>query len=110
MDVRFRWFTGNMESNGQFGRLVLETTMALKKTITTESGLEAVGAYHRVEALMLTSKTEMRFNIRSYVVTNLPFFTEQVLTAPYDLEGANPIKQAYEQVKKLDAFAGAEDV
>ena len=83
--------------------------MALSKTTTTTTGFEAVNAYHRVEALTITNKTTMQFHVRSYVAADKPFFNEQILTAPYDLEGANPIKQAYLYVKTLPEFSGAID-
>jgi hypothetical protein len=83
--------------------------MALSKTITTVHGFEAVDAYHRVEAVSLVGKDQISFHVRSYAAPDKPFFQEQVLTAPYDLSGVNPIKQAYEHVKTLEEFADAED-
>jgi hypothetical protein len=83
--------------------------MALSKTTTTATGFEAVNAYHRVEAVSIKGKDSFSFHVRSYKEANMPFFTEQVITAPYDLEGVNPIKQAYLYVKTLPEFAGAID-
>jgi phenylalanine-4-hydroxylase len=83
--------------------------MALLKTISTVHGFEAINAYHRVEAVLIDSKNSISFHVRSYVATDKPFFVEQVLNAPYSIDGLNPIKQAYEYVKTLPEFAGATD-
>jgi len=83
--------------------------MALSKTIETVHGFQALNAYHRVEAVSLISKEQISFHARSYTASDKPFFAEQVITAPYQLDGANPIKQAYNHLKTLPEFAGATD-
>jgi hypothetical protein len=83
--------------------------MALKKTTTTVHGFTATDAYHRVEALRLESKSQITFHVRSYASPDTPFFTEQVMTSAYDLNGDNPLAQAYANVKTLPEFAGAVD-
>ena len=83
--------------------------MALAKTVSTVHGLQAVNAYHRVEAVRLESKTAISFHIRSYTATDKPFFEESVLSCAYALDGENPIKQAYDHLKTLPEFAGATD-
>jgi phenylalanine-4-hydroxylase len=83
--------------------------MALSKTIETIHGFQALNAYHRVEAVSLTSKEQISFHLRSYTASGKPFFVEQIMTAPYQLDGSNPIKQAYQHLKTLDDFAGALD-
>jgi len=84
--------------------------MALKKTITSVHGFTATDAYHRVECLRLDSKTLIAFHVRSYVSPDKPFFTEQILAANYDLNGENPLAQAYAHLKTTPEFAGAVDV
>lgn len=84
--------------------------MALQKTITTNHGFQAIDAYHRVEAVTLVSKDQISFHVRSYTAPDKPFFQEQVLSAPYVLDGDNPITQAYLHVKTKPEFAGATDV
>lgn len=84
--------------------------MALQKTITTEAGLTATDAYHRVEGLRFVSKSEISFLVRSYASTDLPAFGEAVHACAYDIAGENPIKQAYEHLKTLPEFSGATDV
>jgi hypothetical protein len=83
--------------------------MALAKTISTVHGFQAINAYHRVEVVRLESKTAMSFHIRSYTATDKPFFEESVLSCAYDIDGANPIAQAYKHLKSLPEFAGAVD-
>lgn len=83
--------------------------MALAKTVSTVHGLQAVNAYHRVEAVRLESKTAMSFHIRSYTAPDKPFFEESVLSCAYQLDGENPIKQAYEHIKTLPEFEDATD-
>lgn len=82
--------------------------MALEMTVTTPHGFEAVGAYHRVENVSLASKTSIRFDVRSYKnsESNAAFEAKSMLCS-YDLNGDNPIKQAYEYVKTLPEFENA---
>ena len=83
--------------------------MALEKTMSTVHGFTASNAYHRVEAVSLVGKDKISFHVRSYTAQDKPFFVEEVLSTKYDLDGANPIKQAYEHLKTLPEFAGATD-
>jgi hypothetical protein len=83
--------------------------MALAKTVSTVHGLQAVNAYHRVEAVTLQNKETITFHVRSYLATDKPFFMESVLSCRYAIDGENPIKQAYEYLKTLPEFAGATD-
>jgi hypothetical protein len=83
--------------------------MALLKTVSTVHGLQAVNAYHRVEAVTLQNKETITFHVRSYLATDKPFFMESVLSCAYAIDGENPIKQAYEYLKTLPEFAGATD-
>jgi hypothetical protein len=83
--------------------------MALKKDTTTPHGFVAPAAYHRVEGVMLTSKTEMAFRVRTYKEVGLPHFSDLPVVCAYSLDGANPIAQAYAHLKTLPEFAGAVD-
>lgn len=83
--------------------------MALSKTIDTVHGFQALNAYHRIEAVSLVNKEQLSFHLRSYTATDKPFFVEQVMSAPYQLDGQNPIKQAYEHLKTLSEFSDATD-
>lgn len=82
--------------------------MALEKTVTTQHGFEAVNAYHRIEGVRVNGKTSMSFHIRSYKDnSDIPAFSDSTYDCAYDIEGKNPIAQAYEYAKTLPEFAGA---
>lgn len=84
--------------------------MALQLTVKTPQGFDAVDAYHRVEELCLPVKTKIRFLLKSYKTQNEKFaFEYNTLETNYDLNGKNPIAQAYEFVKSLSDFADAKD-
>lgn len=84
--------------------------MALKKTVTTEQGFEAVDAYHRVEGVRLNGKTTLSFQVRSYKDDNgVPAFADTTYDAVYNIAGTNPIAQAYEHLKTLPQFSEAKD-
>jgi len=84
--------------------------MALQKTTATPYGLTATDAYHRVEGLSLISKIRIGFLVRSYANPNNAAFSEMSCECDYDLDGDNPIAQAYAYVKTLPEFADATDV
>jgi hypothetical protein len=83
--------------------------MALEKTVTTTQGFRANNAYHRVEEVLLQGKQRIKFVVRSYLTKENPSFNSQTYFCSYDLDGENPIKQAYKHLKTLEEFAGATD-
>jgi hypothetical protein len=84
--------------------------MALKKTMQTSFGFESVDAYHRVEGVAIASKTQISYFLRSYKNNSgVPAFAETHQFCNYDLNGANPIAQAYANAKNLPAMANAVD-
>jgi len=83
--------------------------MALKLTKTTESGLEVKDAYVRVEQITLRGKENISFQVKAYKNKDLPSFEENFYGCAYDINGENPIKQAYLHLKSLPEFAGAVD-
>ena len=84
--------------------------MALSRTISTDWGITVSGSYCRVEAVSLTSKDRISFHARSYTASEgVPFFAETRVDCPYEINGENPIKQAYEHLKSLPEFADAVD-
>lgn len=84
--------------------------MALKKTITTASGLIATDAYIRIEGPKLVGKNAVEFEAVCYVNDqhNVPFYATRH-TAEYDIDGSNPFKQAYDHLKTMPHFADAVD-
>lgn len=83
--------------------------MALSKTVTSEYGFKAIDAYHRVVATTIVNKDQIQFYVRSHIDAEKPFFAEKVISAPYDLNGENPIKQAYNYLKTLPDFSDSTD-
>ena len=83
--------------------------MALSKTVTTAHGIEVVNAYHRVENLKIIGKNKINFQLCASVDKNKLSFYGDSYECAYDLEGANPIAQAYVYLKTLPEFSGATD-
>ena len=83
--------------------------MALTKTIASAFGLEAINAYHRVERVMLVTNDRMTFRLRSYATVDFPPFADRGFSCDYDLNGENPVRQAYLHLRTLDEFADAVD-
>lgn len=84
--------------------------MALKKTVKTEHGFDAVDAYHRVEGVRLNGKTSMSYQVRSYKDdTGFPAFADATYESAYDMQGNNPVAQAYAHIKALPEFLDAKD-
>lgn len=84
--------------------------MALKKTINTQFGIEVQDAYHRIERVQIISKNSIFYHVCSYKDNSgLPAFDENVFQSAYDMNGGNPIAQAYAHLKTLPEFADAVD-
>ena len=83
--------------------------MALKKSVTTVHGLDVADAYHRVEGLSFESKDKIKFQVPASVDGIKPHFSDDAYSCAYDLNGDNPIKQAYGHLKTLSEFSGAVD-
>lgn len=83
--------------------------MALKLTVTTPHGILVSDAYHRVEQVRITGKDGIKFQLRSYTTPDFPHFSDAEHSAPYIIDGENPITQAYEHIKMLPEFLGAID-
>jgi len=83
--------------------------MALKLTKKTSIGLNAVDAYHRVENIELQNKNIIIFNVKSYADAMFHPFNVLSFSCDYDINGENPIKQAYLHLKALPEFSDATD-
>jgi hypothetical protein len=84
--------------------------MALKKTVQTPQGFNAVDAYHRVEGVRLQSKNQIAFQLRSYKDSNsVVHFNDALHVCAYELNGSNPLAQAYAHIKTLSEFADSVD-
>ena len=84
--------------------------MALSKTVTTPQGFTAVNAYHKVECVTIQPKDIIKFRVRSYKEPEQPHFNDVGYACPHDLEGNNPLSQAYAFLKKHSDFEDAADV
>ena len=83
--------------------------MAIEKTVTTSYGIEVQDAYHRVEGLSIIGKNQIHFRVRSSVDGVLPHFSDVEYQCAYELDGQNPIKQAYKHLKTLSEFTNSMD-
>ena len=82
--------------------------MALRKNESTQFGFDVPSAYQRVENVKLR-KTTMEFQVSVYSDVAKNAFTHKSYACAYDLDGANPIAQAYAHLKTLPEFSGATD-
>lgn len=83
--------------------------MALRKTINFKE-LIVQNAYIRVSTLtILPGNTRMEFTVHSLVNAESDPFDAYIEESAYALEGGNPIRQAYDHLKTLEKFHGAED-
>lgn len=86
--------------------------MALKKSITFR-GIPVPDAYIKVYCPQITpTKDQIGFGVHTYAAADLPLsdvLDAVTMSAPYDLDGPNPLAQAYEHLKTLPEFAGAVD-
>lgn len=83
--------------------------MALQKTMETSSGIEVTDAYNKVELISLVAKDKMVFTVRTYKDSTKPFVFGTDYEAAFDLNGTNPLAQAYEYLKTLPEFSDAVD-
>jgi hypothetical protein len=82
--------------------------MALTIDIELNNGVKVNNSYCRVERISL-SKDRIDFFATYYVNADKPCFFHKQYGTPYNLDGSNPIKQAYEYLKRLAEFADATD-
>lgn len=83
--------------------------MALTKTIQLPTGITVENAYNRVANVSIIGKDRVRFSLTAHVDAGKIAFTSQEFDAPYDMNGANPIAQAYGHLKTLPEFVDAQD-
>jgi len=81
--------------------------MAVLKSISFK-GVSLNDAYHRVWRVEC-EKTSMSFGVSIHATAANEALTGATYSCAYDLNGANPIAQAYAYLKTLPEFAGAMD-
>lgn len=82
--------------------------MALSKTITFK-GITVTDAYMKVWQIQ-GDKTEISFGLGYFASADGEMFDSKTFTMSYDIDGDNPIRQAYTHLKSLPDFADAGDV
>lgn len=83
--------------------------MALKKDIEFK-GISVVGAYLRaVSPTIRRGNDHLEFILEYAADENSQYFKVRAFECPYDLDGANPIEQAYEYLKTLEEFSDVSD-
>jgi hypothetical protein len=84
--------------------------MALSIDVTLASGLTAPASYVRVTSVHVVTKTQASASLSFFVspTSSLAYQTAEQSFA-YDLDGPNPIKQAYQFLKTLPEFSDAVD-
>ena len=83
--------------------------MALKKTITIFGDIEVKNAYLRVENISIFEKTKLVFSIVGRKTPESQIISSNSYNCDYNINGDNPIKQAYLHIKSLPEFADAVD-
>lgn len=85
--------------------------MAFKKTINAPIGVQVQDAYHRVEFVMIDkSKKRIEFRLRTYKdVNSSSWISDASHACRYDINGLNPIAQAYVYLKSQSEFQDAQD-
>ena len=83
--------------------------MAIKLSIKTNSGIDVPDAYHRVSSVQISNKQNMSFVVTSHKTATNTHFQESAFGCAYDLDGKNPIAQAYAYLKTLPVYAEATD-
>lgn len=82
--------------------------MALSKD-TTFKGLSVQGAYFKVTQAR-TTKDSLEYDVACMVNAQSTGLFSETKFCAYDINGNNPIKQAYDNLKSLPEFSDAEDV
>lgn len=82
--------------------------MALSKTISFK-GITVNDAYMKVWQIQ-GDKNWITFGLAYCAEKNAPMFDSKTFEMSYNIDGENPIKQAYEYLKSLPEFADAGDV
>jgi hypothetical protein len=83
--------------------------MALQKKLNTVYGVEIPNAYFQVGNVIIQNKSSISFNVNSYKDKSFQSITTFQYICDYDINGENPIKQAYLHLKTLPEFVDAVD-
>jgi hypothetical protein len=81
--------------------------MALQKTIQFK-GINVTDCYIKVWRIE-GNKSKISFNVSYSANKDSEMFNSELYRCEYDLQGDNPIKQAYKHLKTLPEFADSVD-
>jgi hypothetical protein len=87
-----------------------EYKMALILNRELQNGLTVDSAYCTVGQISVVKKDKSVFTFITRAAKDKALLEESTHSFDYDIEGENPIKQAYEYLKTLPEFADAVDV
>ena len=82
--------------------------MAIKHNITLSNGLAAPESYIKVSSVHVT-KSNGTAIVSFHAQQDKEAFQSKSYVFDYDLDAANPIRQAYNHLKSLPEFTGATD-
>ncbi|WVK90002.1 hypothetical protein [Burkholderia phage vB_BpP_HN02] len=83
--------------------------MGLIVNTTAPGDIPVNGAYVRVEEVRLAGSINT-FSIRKYVRVGAPnAFASEMYSIKYDIEGANPFRQAYDYLRTLPEYKDSVD-
>ena len=83
--------------------------MALSQTLTTRSGFVSKDSYISISSIKKLDKVSMNFSVNFRKDKESEPFNSKDFFCAYDIQGNNPIYQAYAYLKTLPEFAGAID-
>lgn len=83
--------------------------MALTVPLSTEYGIDIAAAYARIEHVSIPAKDTLSFVVSYYVKPGVPAIARSSYSCANNLDGPNPIKQAYLYLKTLPKFSDAVD-
>lgn len=83
--------------------------MALTLDKTTSTGVTVNNAYCKVESISNLDKSMMIINIEYKTSADAKPFDTERKSVSYNIDGLNPIAQAYQYLKTLDEFSSAID-
>jgi hypothetical protein len=83
--------------------------MAIKKQVITPHGFTVDDAYHRVDGATIIGKDKMNFSVKVYKDIDKESFASSSFVCAYDLNGGNPLQQAYAHLKTLEEFKDSKD-
>jgi hypothetical protein len=84
--------------------------MAIKKSVTTEYGMQVNNAIHRVREVRIEGTNYITFKVKTFVDENQSkSFSNVEYGCAYNIDEKNPLAQAYDYLKTLAEFSNSVD-